>query len=161
VLSTSRNICPITRSGHKTTPIICLIKRSDRPVPQLPSPCRGYPALSRFFEKVAENIFNSDIRFACESVSTPEQVSGHDLALCPARASASKGCVVVPTRLEQIPFLAPQARGPDARFAWRGGDPRAAAPIQPAFGLMGRNAAERDFKKLNARSCETKEYETT
>jgi hypothetical protein len=146
VLSTSRNICPITRSGHKTTPIICLIKRSDRPVPHLPSPCRGYP---------------SDIRFACESVSTPEQVSGHDLALCPARASASKGCVVVPTRLEQIPFLAPQARGPDARFAWRGGDPRAAAPIQPAFGLMGRNAAERDFKKLNARSCETKEYETT
>jgi hypothetical protein len=61
------------------------------------------------------------------NLNLTRQVSGHDFSILPDATAGSKGCVVVPKAAPIIPFLAPKARGPDTRFAWRGGDRRAAA----------------------------------
>jgi hypothetical protein len=58
---------------------------------------------------------------------------------------------------------------PDAHFAWRGGDPRAAAPKKFGFSLLGRKAAERasnpngkvDYRGLNSVSLLIRIFQRT
>jgi len=68
------------------------------------------PSFRAFCERVGKNILSSYSRFVQESASTPGQVSGHEFSALPDATEGSKGCVVVPTKLEQIPFLAAQPR---------------------------------------------------